>query len=248
MLVIGDKEVSYRRTKERSSSVVPGHDGRYLFTLDGIFSNVLERGRRMSDDPYLLPVPAVHGDLYLTLDLGRTGAPPPTGAHLHLAGQKEALARFDNLEWPTTQGAVDLRLFLIPAARTIITIPPSNDRLVFHRFDLPAILRSTKADYLFVESVPPLHLEKGEELSYQVAVRSKRGGVKYRLESGPFGMSVSPQGLLTWKSPPGGTEAATDVILHVSDQSDKEVLHAFRLGHTPKAKGIGVFAPAQSVK
>ena len=49
----------------------------------------------------------------------------------------------------------DRRIFLIPSAKVLITIPETNDRLVLHRFDLDAALDKSGVDYLFVMSEPP---------------------------------------------------------------------------------------------
>ena len=67
------------------------------------------------------------------------------------------------------------------------------------------------------------------ELRYDVAVKSKKGGVKVKLESGPAGMKVTPEGRLTWPVPKefAGTEA--EVLLSVSDASGKETFHSFKL-------------------
>jgi hypothetical protein len=64
-------------------------------------------------------------------------------------------------------------------------------------------------------------------LQSAIAVKSKKGGVKYRLEAGPKGMSVAADGKVTWKAPAeGGTE---DVILSVSDATGQEIFHTFKV-------------------
>ena len=44
------------------------------------------------------------------------------------------------------------------------------------------------------------------EYRYQLAARSRKGGVKYKLETGPDKMTLSPAGLLTWKVPANFTD------------------------------------------
>jgi hypothetical protein len=59
-----------------------------------------------------------------------------------------------------------------------------------------------------------------------LAVKSKKGGVRYKLESGPAGMALDGNGRLTWRTP-AGTEG--DVLISVRDQSGQEVFHTFKV-------------------
>jgi hypothetical protein len=65
--------------------------------------------------------------------------------------------------------------------------------------------------------------------SYQLAVKSKQGGVTYHLESGPEGMEVSPGGKVRWKVPPGAEGAAEHIIISVKDAAGQKCLHSFQV-------------------
>ena len=68
----------------------------------------------------------------------------------------------------------------------------------------------------------------GRPFAYAPAVRSKKGGVKMKLESGPDGMKFA-DGKLTWDVPKDQDGKLVDVILSVADASGQEVFHTFTL-------------------
>ena len=66
-------------------------------------------------------------------------------------------------------------------------------------------------------------------MSYQVKVKARQGGIKYKLDAGPKGMSISPTGLLRWQVPADFAEPETDVILSIADKTGQEIFHTFKL-------------------
>lgn len=117
----------------------------------------------------------------------------------------------------------------VPWAKVLITIPYDKKQIVLRQFDLMQSLEATDVDYLFVDSVPPTEATKGRTLTYQIAVKSKHGGVKYRLESGPAGMEVAGDGLLTWNVPPDLVEKTAQAIVTVADASGQDVFHSVQM-------------------
>jgi hypothetical protein len=91
------------------------------------------------------------------------------------------------------------------------------------------LVEKSEVDYLFVQSQPVLRAEKGGAYSYQVVVRSKKGSVRMKLESGPPGMKMSADGLLSWAVPADFANAEADVIVSVTDASSQEILHSFKI-------------------
>jgi hypothetical protein len=124
--------------------------------------------------------------------------------------------------------ALDKRGYFIPDAKLLVHVPLSNDRLILRWLDVAAGLEKSGIDYLFVISQAPTKAKRGTTYRYQMAVKSKKGGVKYKLESGPPGMKVSAAGLVTW-AVPAGDSGEKDVILTVSDRTGQEVFHTFRV-------------------
>jgi hypothetical protein len=72
----------------------------------------------------------------------------------------------------------------------LLTIPATNDRIVVRKLDVEAALKKSPLAYLFVTSLLGRHADKGTAYDDQMAVKSKKGKVEYRLDSGPKGMSL----------------------------------------------------------
>jgi hypothetical protein len=123
------------------------------------------------------------------------------------------------------------RVFYYPRSNLLITLGDTSgrlDRLVLRRLNIVEQLNKTGVDYLAVISRPPF-AKPGALFSYKVDVRSKKGGVKVRLAAGPKDMKVTSDGLVTWQVPADPQETAPDVVLTVTDSSEQEILHSFRI-------------------
>lgn len=121
------------------------------------------------------------------------------------------------------------RVFLIPRARVLITIGKSSDELIVRPFDLVEALKAESVDYLFVNSAPRRSASRGEQYSYLIEVMSRKGDVRFALESGPPGMTLSSEGLLNWAVPVDFQPGDTAVIVKVVDKSQQELFHSFQL-------------------
>ena len=76
---------------------------------------------------------------------------------------------------------------------------------------------------------PPRAATKGGTFTYPIAVRSKKGGVKFKWEASPTGMTLSKDGVVTWAVPTGFVEAQTNVIVSITDAGGQERFHSFTL-------------------
>jgi hypothetical protein len=254
ILVNGNQASSMTTGDMEASLIMPSTNGRFLYTSEGVFNSSLQRvhPKTRERDQAAQFVPARHGDLFLLLQ--------PVGERFGIPGQRQDLkgtlsillpgqtrpvaalrdiegVAFENLNYggnPANKMHHDKRIHLIPDARLLVTIPNTNDRLILRKFDLDDLLAKSEVDYLFVTSQPPLAVKPGEKLTYQVAVKSKKGGVKYKVEAGPAGMAISATGQLTWSVPANFDEKSTDVILTVSDSTGQEIFHTFSLATQPK--------------
>ncbi len=126
-------------------------------------------------------------------------------------------------------GIVEPRVRFIPASKLLLTLPPSNDQVVLRRLDLLEELKRSGQDFLMVLSVPPARAEVGRPFMYKLQVASKAGKVKYRLESGPDGMTLSNKGELRWNVKTRPVGGKVPVLVSVSDGSGQEVFHSFEL-------------------
>jgi len=75
--------------------------------------------------------------------------------------------------------------------------------------------------------VPETQTSTGSRYSYQITAESNAEGVKYKLESGPEGMTLSDSGQLRWKVTKRPIGGIAKVIVTLSDASGKEAFHSF---------------------
>jgi hypothetical protein len=215
---------------------IPGPDGRVMYTARGTYTHDAQPlGPTELDRPFCLP--ACHGPYYLTFQLARSPRDTNLGNRLslHLVGNEQPLCELDkellaNIDpWNRGDLTLDKRIHLIPAAKVLITLPKTNDRVVLHRFDPEEALENSGIDYLFVTSLPPSAARRGAIYRYQVSAKSRRGGLQYRLASGPQGMEVSNSGQVTWAVPTTFAKSETDVVLTVTDAAQQRSTHAFTI-------------------
>src|SRR5262249_33249214 len=122
-------------------AVVPGPDGKFIFTRSGMYTPELKPvGSAKGDGPTL--VPAVHGAYYLAV----TGGDKASVA-VHMTGDARPLVTLPNLEGVAGTGYPDKQLFLIPQARLLVAVPPGGDTVHVHPFDLDAALDKAGIDF-----------------------------------------------------------------------------------------------------
>jgi S1-C subfamily serine protease len=121
------------------------------------------------------------------------------------------------------------RLFWLPIADALVTVPAGYDQLVIQHFNLKEDLDNSGIDYFRVASSPPRLLQRGQKLSYAIDVLSKGGNVQYALESGPPGATVSPDGRLTWNVPADFSPHEAILLVKLTDGSGRELIHTVKL-------------------
>jgi hypothetical protein len=121
----------------------------------------------------------------------------------------------------------DKRIQFVPSANALLTLPPSNDRIVIRKVDVAAALKKSGADYLFVSSSPTRQAFKSTTYSYQIVVRSNHKDIQMDLDSGPNGMALSKTGRLTWEVPSDAKDAA--IIFSIRDGLGQKIFHSFTI-------------------
>jgi hypothetical protein len=101
--------------------------------------------------------------------------------------------------------------------------------MVLRRLDVEQLVEQSSVDYLAVTSAPPRTAAPGGTLRYPLQVLSKRGGLRYAVDIGPPGMTVTPQGEVVWKVPAKNASHEQRVVLSIRDASDQERLQSFTL-------------------
>jgi hypothetical protein len=162
--------------------------------------------------------------------MGRENRPLLNLSDLDGVDEDDPLKRMDAFrQGRKSRLGIDQRVFLLPAAKLLVTIPLSADKLYLRRFDLDDILEKSGIDFLYVVGQPVANATQGKLYTYDVAVKSKKAGVGYKLEIGPQGMEISKQGKLTWTVPKDFKDSSVDVVLAISDTSGQEILHNFTI-------------------
>jgi hypothetical protein len=121
----------------------------------------------------------------------------------------------------------DPRIRFLPAANVLITIPVSNDRVQIRSFDLFQALEKSGENFLFVLSIPKTRARTGTLYEHSIVVKSKSGGVRFALESGPPGMKVGADGVLRWQVTEQIDAKAHPVIVTIRDGKGKDIQHSF---------------------
>jgi hypothetical protein len=239
---------------DAAGTMAPGPEGRFVYTARGMYTREGKPVGKMGayGDGSRFCLPAAEGEtFYLCIDVpgfphgdrsGKTG-----NLFLHVAGEDRPLAALSQVEvpaglntWGREPFGTDKRFFLIPSAKLLVVLPATQDRLVVYRVDIDELLSKADHDYLVVLSRPPATARRGEAYSYQMNVKSKKGGVKYKLDSGPKGMEVSATGLLKWPVPADFAEPQTDVVVSITDAGEQELFHTFALNVGGKEVGADV--------
>src|SRR5262249_48210589 len=105
--------------------------------------------------------PAIQGYYYLSVAMGIA----ESNTAVHLVGDVRPIATLPKVEvgwgpsaeeWHNHAFPLDRRIYFLPDAHLIVTLPRTNDRLVLHRFDVEEALEKSSVDYLFVTSRPIL--------------------------------------------------------------------------------------------
>lgn len=222
----------------------PGPDGRTVYAVGRIMTSegkTLAGGSRiaitLASTTYL---PAAQGPFYLSIagiDIFNP-VKPTFRPMVHVDRDTQPLVSLPELTGMDSLGDrfgrgetrdLDQRLFLIADAKLLAILPEAADKLILHRFDLDAMLDKASIDYLFMTGQLPPTVARGATFSYAPTIRSKKGGVKVRVESGPDRMKVTADGKVTWPVPTAGSDKEVNVLLSVTDASGQETLHAFKL-------------------
>ena len=214
-----------------------------VFARDGVYSQTLRRELN-SDTIEAHPIPAISGELYLGLQKPRpfsartkTKEEPSRSLWLRVLGQHEPIAELRQVflsgdsrgQYPYRDAInLDQRLTLVPEHDSLIIFPYEGNELILRKLSLDMRLKRCDLDYFFTTSMPPTYVQLGESLDYQIVAKSKVGGLKYRLISGPDGMAVTKNGRVEYR-PTKVTDTQVKAVVVVSDNSGAELYHTLAI-------------------
>lgn len=235
-LRLAGTKLVHNEVHDTHGHATPSPDGRIIYTGHGTFTP--EWKKLSKHDTWCIPAVA-STEYYCTVTTGRK-----EGTHrlaIHFGGDERPLATLDDLDlpkvitqWDREPFTADKRIFFIPDADVIVTIPETADRVVVNKFDLDEALKTTELDYLVVTSKAPKAVtRRGNTYKYALVVKSKKGGVTYRVESGPKGLAVSDTGEVTWRIPNDFALSKREVIIALKDSTGNETFHKFNVYVSP---------------
>lgn len=114
------------------------------------------------------------------------------------------------------------RVMAVPQLGFVACLPESNRELVIEPLDAWKAIGEAGSDVAFVTAFPPPSVARGKTLKFDLKPRGA-DEILARLESGPEGVEVTPEGLLEWKVPPGGSQAGP-VIVRLTTKGGAEAL------------------------
>jgi hypothetical protein len=202
---------------------LPSADARFIYIPEG----VANRGFSLYKAPDGFLVPSVEPGFFVAIV-----APPPRtkGAAETTVYTDDRKLLFFLKGLDELRAGVDLpwekRVYYYPRAGLLVTLSAEKDRLILRKVDLADQLEKSGADYLVVLSKPPM-AKAGATFAYQLDIRAKKGGAKVKLESGPEGLNVTPDGRVTWNVPAVPAEPEVEVLITISDASGQETQHRF---------------------
>jgi hypothetical protein len=248
VITLGEKTLKGRYEHDSVGHVTPSADGRVVHTAIGRFTpegkslgdRDGERGHGPKGTSYSFPA-AEGASLYLNITFGQAaGSGPRPGAKggtlaVHWAADGRKLADLPDVNVGEISAVDrelignDQRFMLVPSAKLLVVLPPANDKLLLYPFDLDAVLDKSGKDYLLVEAPPVAAAVRGGAFAQTMLIKSKKGGVKAKVETGPDGLTVSPDGKIAWNVPKDFADNEAIVIVSVSDASGQESLQTLRL-------------------
>lgn len=217
--------------------VLPGMDGSFFCTSEGFTGGNLkpadpEHGGQMSC------VPTFSNAYYLGVKNERSfnSNKPKAVVSIYTVTDRRLLLTlppFEELgapnQWGRDKLSIEKRLIFLPTANLFVTLSDSHTALVLRRFDIMAAMDRAQIDYLFVSSDPERIAKRGKQYRYAIETKSRRGGVQYKLDSGPKGMRLSPTGVLEWAVPSNYANDQETLIVTIKDQSGQELFHTFQI-------------------
>jgi len=242
--LIADRLIHTFYKHDTMGYIEPSPDGELMYTSRGVFTG--QTKEYLANDGNFATsfrVPAITGNYAVGVprnDKQKNKKVNPV--HILVSGQSDPILTIPDVsirpgEYADFHGkeimTLAKRVYLLPQADLLITLPESNQSLVLHHLDLEKELEDSGIDYLYVASRPPTAVPAGATYRYQIEAKSKSGEVDFELVSGPPSMKVNREGLVTWRTPRRSNEDF-EVIVSIRDESGQQQTHSFK---------VSVFSP-----
>ncbi|HVK10288.1 MAG TPA: hypothetical protein VM597_16090, partial [Gemmataceae bacterium] len=168
--------------------------------------------------------PAVSGPFAVEVRAGGT----PTTANLAVRSfdGKQQFGVIEGTVRPARSGPllVDQRVVLSWAGQAVAVLAEDGRSVEITRVDFVRETMREKAPVCLITTPPPATFRPGTTLEYRPQVLTNRGVAQFSLRSGPPGMAVRPDGLVTWPVPADFTGLGVSVTLEAkaADRTDRQ--------------------------
>jgi hypothetical protein len=122
------------------------------------------------------------------------------------------------------RGDKRMRVFL--QYQCVVAVSPSRDELAIYPFNLPDALARADTKLIVPLSAPPTETRPGDVLTYKVDAVG-REELTFALDYGPPGMTLTPQGELSWPVPDDFSDTEASVIIAIDTPSGTRDYQSF---------------------
>lgn len=223
---------------ESISYAAPNVNGSRIYSPNGVHSN---EGKLLGfGSGQFVLAPAASGSYYVRIQLDAdwpdTEAPLQPSVGIWVDGRNTPLLAIPKIDLRGDQPknvplkdelTLDRRICFIPDEQVLIALPTTNDVVSFVDLDLKSKLANLGfGEYLYVASPnPDPYVTVGQKYQNRLAVESSRGDLMFNV-SGPPGMAVDGDGLVTW-TPSKENEGNHQAVVSITDGAGREVLNTF---------------------
>ncbi len=190
-------ELKLHASHTGSMFVQPDDTGERVYTTKGVYTSEL----RLLQQPRanrLRVLPATSGPFCMRVRQPVSGK--GSLVEICLTVESEPLIQMGDVEVPESVNhpgvpyvGIAKRIFFVPEAQLLVTLPNSNDTVVLRRLVLEEELKASGKHYLATVSQPTM-ARLGQSFEYKIEVLSSAGGVTFHLDDGPEGMTLSEDG------------------------------------------------------
>jgi hypothetical protein len=231
----------------------PSADGALLFTDAGVYNADLKPLDRGNRGVRMCTFPTLNPGYYVGVASGglKTDQPAPT-VGIYTTADRTLLLTLDELpgfsknqepDRNSDQLPISDRIIVHPAAKKMIIVDSERTYLHIVPLDIVKALDDKGIDYLFVESLPITKAVPGGKYEYPIKVVSKAEKLKFTLETGPEGMTITRNGVLRWKVPRSFAIGKVDVTVTIENAAKQSALHSFSI---TASIGEAVLTPSSS--
>lgn len=217
---------------------LPAADGSH-FLSNGQLQNADQKAIGDQSTNFGVAIPSVTGRYFLSFkaqDFHR-GSSDKQSLKLYMFGDSRPLVTLNDVPVSISSNSNyspnflgwDKRIFFVPDAHALVTLPASNDRIELQRLNIDEALEASGVDYLVVDSQAPATAETGKTYAYAIKVKSKKGGVKFGLDAAPPEMKIAADGKLNWPVPKDLADEKVNVVVSVGDASGQSTYHTFAI-------------------